>query len=98
MRMPWSKQPKVYTLALPDPEYWDSLRGVVGPNTCLFFKYHPVAVTFNGDAHKVQQLLGGKIFQEKSGAVFNEQALQFVVDNQDLLRDTLRVPIAVCDK
>ena len=87
----------VYDLSLPEPEYVESIRAVVG-GACLFFKYHPVAVTFNDDAARVREIMGGELYHEAGGAVFNEQCLRYVQDNMNEIRAALGTTVCICDK
>ena len=89
---------RVYTLSLPDPEYWESIRGLAGTSACLFFKYPPVVITFDEDADRVQEIMGGKIFHVQAGHRINQQALQFVKENQDEIRAALGTVVCICDK
>jgi len=88
----------VHALTLPDPEYWQSIRGLAGPQACLFFKYPPVVLTFDEDAVRVQEIMGGKIFHVQAGHTVNQQALQFVRDNQSEIQAALGVAVCICDK
>lgn len=87
----------VYDLSLPEPEYVESIRAVAG-NSTLFFKYHPLAVTFNDDAARVQGIMGGELYHEVGGAVFNEQCLMYVQQNLTEIRAALGTTVCICDK
>ena len=87
----------VYNLSLPEPEYVESIRAVVGDST-LFFKYHPVAVTFNDDAARVQGIMGGELYHEAGGDYWNEQCLRFVQANMNEIRAALGTTVCICDK
>ena len=88
----------VYDLSLPEPEYLESIRAMVGADSCLFFKYHPVAVTFNDDAARVQEIMGGQVYHEAGGDYWNEQCLMYVQQNLTEIRAALGTTVCICDK
>ena len=100
-RFNWLKRKPVtpvYNLPLPESEYLESIQATVGTEAVLFFKYPPVAVSFNQDATRIQGIMGGTNYHAVSGDYWNEQCLQFVQANMNEIRAALKTTVCICDK